>query len=301
MKKDLSASVRSKLLNLARNTGRDFQEITQRYVIERFLQRLSLSEHKQDFILKGAMLYVPWKLDDKRTTMDLDLLGFGNPDIKELKQKYIEICSTKVQNDGLIFHDKNVQVTAIREESLYDGVRIKASISLGSMRIRLQIDIGFGDQIVPEPIVMEFPALLNKTGPSIRSYSPETVIAEKFNAMIVLGMANSRLKDYFDIWMLSKHFEIKADLLRRAIIQTFEKRQTPFPEVKPVGLSDEFYQEESKTLQWKGFIRKQRHLNSLPELNIIGQEIETFLLPVVLNYDKNSTALKTWSPEKGWL
>ena len=186
MKKDLSASVRSKLLNLARNTGRDFQEITQRYVIERFLQRLSLSEHKQDFILKGAMLYVPWKLDDKRTTMDLDLLGFGNPDIKELKQKYIEICSTKVQNDGLIFHDKNVQVTAIREESLYDGVRIKASISLGSMRIRLQIDIGFGDQIVPEPIVMEFPALLNKTGPSIRSYSPETVIAEKFNAMIVL-------------------------------------------------------------------------------------------------------------------
>lgn len=298
--KDTSASVRARLLNLARSTGRDFQELTVRYTVERFLARLAESEHRERFILKGAMLYIPWKLDDKRTTMDLDLLGFGNPDMENLKTVFQEICDTAIEDDGLIFNKETVTVTQIREESVYDGVQIIVRVNLGSMPIRLQVDVGFGDQIVPAPQSAEFPALLAEHGPIIRSYSPETVIAEKFNAMIVLGMANSRMKDYFDIWMLSRNFTIEADVLREAIRQTFDKRHTDLPLDEPIALSEEFYSNDSKQSQWKGFVRKQRRLDSAPTLEEIIEVLRAFLLPVVFEIGKNALTVKTWSPENGW-
>lgn len=194
---DISASVRGRLLNLAKTTGRNFEELAIRYVVERFLARLAKSDHRDQFILKGAMLYTLWKLDTKRTTMDLDLLGCGSPDMENLKLELQQICETKVENDGLIFNKENLLLTQIREESVYDGVRAIIRVTLGTMRIRLQVDIGFGDQTVPASQSAEFPALLAERGPIIRSYSPETVIAEKFNAMIVLGMANSRIERLF--------------------------------------------------------------------------------------------------------
>lgn len=298
--KDVSASVRARLLNLARSAGRDFQELTIRYTVERFLARLAESEHRDQFILKGAMLYIPWKLDDKRTTMDLDLLGFGSPDMENLRMVFQQICDTEIEDDGLIFNKETVTVTQTREESVYDGVRIIVRVNLGSMPIRLQVDVGFGDQIVPAPQSAEFPALLAEHGPIIRSYSPETVIAEKFNAMIVLGMANSRLKDYFDIWMLSRNFTIEADVLREAIRQTFDKRHTELPLDEPIALSEEFYSNESKQSQWKGFVRKQRRLDSAPTLEEIIEVLRTFLLPVVFEIGKNALTVKTWSPENGW-
>ncbi len=298
--KDTSASVRARLLNLARSTGRDFQELTIRYTVERFLSRLAESEHRERFILKGAMLYIPWKLDDKRTTMDLDLLGFGSPDMENLKTVFQEICDTAIEDDGLIFNKETVTVTQIREESVYDGVRIIVRVNLGSMPIRLQVDVGFGDQIVPAPQSAEFPALLAEHGPIIRSYSPETVIAEKFNAMIVLGMANSRMKDYFDIWMLSRNFTIEADVLREAIRQTFDKRHTELPQDEPIALSKEFYTNDSKQSQWKGFVRKQRRLDSAPTLEEIIEVLRNFLMPVVFDISKDALPVKTWSPEKGW-
>ena len=298
--KDTSASVRARLLNLARSTGRDFQELTVRYTVERFLSRLAESEHRELFILKGAMLYIPWKLDNKRTTMDLDLLGFGNPDMENLKTVFQEICDTAIEDDGLIFNKDTVTVAQIREESVYDGVRIIVRVNLGAMPIRLQVDVGFGDQIVPAPQSAKFPALLAEHGPIIRSYSPETVIAEKFNAMIVLGMANSRMKDYFDIWMLSRNFTIEADVLREAIRQTFEKRHTELPLDEPIALSEEFFSNVSKQSQWKGFVRKQRRLDSAPTLEEIIEVLRTFLLPVVLEIGTDTLAVKTWSPDNGW-
>jgi predicted nucleotidyltransferase component of viral defense system len=298
--KNTSASIRARLLNLARATGRDFQELTIRYAVERFLARLTESEHKERFILKGAMLYIPWKLDDKRTTMDLDLLGFGSPDMENLKTVFQQICDTNIEDDGLIFNRESITITQIREESVYDGVRVIVSMTLDSMAIRLQVDVGFGDQIVPKPQAIEFPALLAEYGPVIRSYSPETVIAEKFNAMIVLGMANSRMKDYFDIWMLSRNFTIEANILREAIRQTFDKRHTEFPQNEPIALSEEFFRNESKQSQWKGFIRKQRRLDSAPSLSEIIEDLRTFLLPVVSEIDTEVLSVETWSPEKGW-
>jgi hypothetical protein len=298
--KNTSASVKSRLLNLSRKTGRDFQELTVRYTVERFLARLVASEHRERFILKGAMLYIQWKLDDKRTTMDLDLLGYGNPDIENLRKIFQQICKTEIKNDGLLFDRKNLTVTQIREESVYEGVRIIIPALLGSMTIRLQVDVGFGDQVVPEPQSAEFPALLAESGPFIRSYSPETVIAEKFNAMVVLGMANSRMKDYFDIWMLSRNFIIEADILGKAIVETFKKRHTELPQHDPIALSEDFFINEFKKNQWKGFLRKQQRLVSMPDLAEIIDVIRNFLLPIVSEINTGTSKVKEWSPERGW-
>lgn len=298
--KDMSASVRGRLLNLAKSTGRDFQEITIRYAVERFLARLAESEHRDRFILKGAMLYIPWKLDDKRTTMDLDLLGFGSPDRDNLILVFRAICEVEIEDDGLRFDGKSVTARAIREEAIYDGVRMMVNVALGAMRIRLQVDVGFGDHIVPEPECSEFPALLAEHGPVVRVYSPETVIAEKFHAMAVLGMANSRMKDYFDIWMLSRNFTINGAILGAAIEQTFAKRQTSLPKTEPTGLSEEFSSNEQKQRQWDGFLRRQRRLDSAPGLPVIVEANRGFLVPIVTSIATDEEFKLTWSPDQGW-
>ena len=272
-----------------------------RYVVERFLARLAESEHRNRFILKGAMLYIPWKLEDKRTTMDLDLLGFGSPDVENLSRIFRQICDAEIADDGLVFDKESVTATPIREESVYDGVRVIVRAALGEMLIRLQVDVGFGDQIVPEPQLSEFPALLAEHGPKIRLYSPETVIAEKFNAMVLLGMANSRMKDYFDIWMLSRNFTIEGAVLRDAVRQTFAKRQTALPDTEPIGLSKEFASNESKRRQWQGFVRRQCKQDSLPDLTEIVAAIRDFLMPVVTTIVEIAPAPEsTWAPAQGW-
>jgi hypothetical protein len=298
--KDMGASVRARLLNLARSTGRDFQALTIRYAVERFLARLVESAHRDRFILKGAMLYIPWNLDDKRTTMDLDLLGFGSPDLENLSQAFRQICGVEIVDDGLTFDPESVTVMPIREESVYDGIRVVIRVALGTMLIRLQVDVGFGDQIVPEPQPSEFPALLAEHGPVIRLYSPETVIAEKFNAMVLLGMANSRMKDYFDIWMLSRNFTIEETVLREAIRQTFAKRQTALPETEPIGLSTEFASNESKQRQWQGFVRRQRKQDSLPNLAEVLAAIRGFIMPAVVEISATTPSSMIWTPDQGW-
>lgn len=297
---DISASIRARLLNLARSTSRDFNELAVRYTVERFLARLAASEYRDKFILKGAMLYIPWKLDDKRTTMDLDLLGFGNSDLKSLQRVFRQICDTTVENDGIEFDNESIALSMIREEAFYDGVRVIARATLDTMHLRLQIDVGFGDQIVPAPQETEFPPLLAEHGPMIYSYSPETVIAEKFNAMTVLGMANSRLKDYFDIWMLSQSFTIEADILLEAIRLTFRKRRTEFPQQETVALSEVFSGNESKQKQWQGFIRKQRKQKTVPGLPEIIEALRIFLLPIISGINTGVLSVKTWQPSQGW-
>lgn len=297
---DISASVRARLLNLSKTTNRDFQELTVRYTIERFLARLVESQYREEFILKGAMLYIPWKLDETRTTMDLDLLGYGDPDVDNMKIVFQNICSTVVEDDGLVFIQDSVTVNQIREESVYDGVRGIIQVKLGTMNIRLQVDVGFGDQIIPTPMNAEFPAIFAKQGPIIRAYSPETVIAEKFNAMVVLGMANSRMKDYYDIWMLSKSFSFDLSILREAIEQTFLKRKNDLPEFEPVGLSEDFINDLNKRTQWKGFLKKQKRIYSAPDLKEIVLCIRKFILPTLSNLDSRTDVSKRWHFENGW-
>lgn len=299
-RKDMSASVRARLLNLARSRGRDFQEVVVRYTVERFLTRLVSSAHRDRFVLKGAMLYVAWKLDDKRTTMDLDLLGIGSPDPEHLAQVFREICEVQTEDDGLVFDKDSVMAAPIREASIYDGVRVIVRVRLGVMPIRLQIDVGFGDAIFPAARPSEFPALLAEHGPVVKAYSPETVIAEKFNAMILLGMANSRMKDYFDIWMLSQRFTIEGAVLREAILSTFAKRQTQLPESEPIGLSDEFSDNESKLLQWRGFVKRRKHQETTPSLYDVVKVIREFLMPVITSVAPSVPVPAIWSSPNGW-
>lgn len=298
--RNTSASVRDRLLNLSRSSNRDFQELTMRYVVERFIARLVRSEYGDRFILKGAMLYIPWKLEDKRTTMDLDLLGFCSPDLENVTRIFREICEIEIEDDGLTFDAESVTATSIREESVYEGVRVIIRVALAAMLIRLQVDVGFGDKIVPDPKPSEFPALLAEDGPVIRSYSPETVIAEKFNAMVILGMANSRMKDYFDIWMLSRNFAFDGSTLREAVRQTFAGRQTALPITEPICLSDEFSKNESKQHQWQGLVRRRHKQETLPDLIKIVADIREFLMPIISGISKVNSHTTKWSPGRGW-
>ncbi len=298
--KDVSASIAARLLNLARSTGSDFQELAIRYAVECFLARLAESEHQDQFILKDAMLYIPWKLDDKRTTMDLDLLGFTSSNMESLKQIFRQIIDVEINNDGLFFDKDHLTITKIREDSIYDGVRVIMRFFLGTMSIRLQVDVGFGDTVVPAPKSTEFPALLAEHGPIVRMYSPETVIAEKFKAMVVLGMANSRMKDSYDIWMLSRNFTFEVDMLKEAIEQTFSKRCTEVPENEPTALSTDFSNNESKQHQWKGFNQKQKKLELVPCLSEIIEIHRTFLMPIVSGINKGVLDVNVWLSERGW-
>lgn len=298
--KSISAAVRARLLNLARSTGRDFQELIVRYTVERFLARLAASVHRDRFVLKGAMLYITWNLDNKRTTMDLDLLGFGNPTPENLAHIFEQICEVEIAGDGLVFDKESIEAVPIREDSIYDGVRVIVRVRLGVMPIRLQVDVGFGDVVVPNPRLAEFPALLDEHGPMVRVYSPETVIAEKFSAMVVLGMANSRMKDYFDIWMLSRNFTFEGTVLREAILQTFARRQTILSDIEPVGLSDEFSANDSKLRQWQGFVKRLRRKETPSDFSQIVAAARGLLMPVAYSISKSAPVPGVWSAPNGW-
>jgi hypothetical protein len=197
--RNIAASHRAKLLKLARSRGDDFQFLLGRWIIERFLYRLAGSKHKNDFVLKGAMLFLAWDGELYRPTKDLDLLGFGSADLTEVTGRIREICSASA-DDGIVFNVDGIDGERIKEDAEYEGVRVLVPASLDGARVIMQIDVGFGDKVDPPPQELSFPTLLPLEAPVIRTYPPEAVIAEKFHAMVVLGIANSRMKDFFDIW-----------------------------------------------------------------------------------------------------
>jgi hypothetical protein len=263
-------------LNLAQRSGQDFQAVVLRYVVERFLARLANGPHKDRFVLKGAMLFVVWKLEDKRSTLDLDLLGLGDNDPATLTHVMQEVFQTPVNKDGLTFLPESLKAEAIREAAAYEGVRIRGTVFLGTMSVRIQIDVGFGDTVVPSAALLEFPALLDAQGPLIHVYSPESVIAEKYHAMVVLGMANSRMKDYLDLWVLLQHFPLEPRTVEQAIRQTFDRRRTSLPGETPIGLSEEFAGSDLKQRQWAAFRRRQRLESTVPDLHEIIADIGNF-------------------------
>ena len=251
-KKDLPASVRARLLNLAKQRGEDLDLVLKRYGIERLLFRMSQSAHKDAFVLKGAMLFELWMGRAHRTTKDLDLLGSGTTDIPRLEGIFRELCMLPVDPDGLEFLPESVKGVEIREDNLYQGVRITLRAKLGAARIALQVDIGFGDAVYPAPEEVEYPSLLGFPCPRLRAYSQATVVAEKFH----VGLVNSRLKDYHDIWTILHAFEVPPDTLRQAIQATFQRRKTEIPSSIPIGLSRTFATDPQKQVQWKAFLRK---------------------------------------------
>ncbi|RTL94242.1 nucleotidyl transferase AbiEii/AbiGii toxin family protein [Nitratireductor sp. ac15] len=252
--KNVGASVRARLLQLAKTSGQSFDLVLTRFALERLLFRLSQSRHADRFVLKGAMLMMSWFEDPHRGTRDLDLLGFGDPEPEAMLATFRDILAVN-DDDGVEFDVDALRVDRIREELEYGGLRLRTTASISGARISLTIDIGFGDAMEPGAEMLDYPSMLAFPAPRLRAYARETVIAEKFQAMVALGRANSRMKDFYDIWILSKSFDFAGDRLARAIAATFARRETTIPVDLPDALTPAFANDEQKQRQWNAFVR----------------------------------------------
>ncbi|WP_338832617.1 nucleotidyl transferase AbiEii/AbiGii toxin family protein [Bradyrhizobium sp. 27S5] len=250
--KNMGASVRARLMAISRDRNQTFQLVLTNYVLERLLYRLSQTKHRERFVLKGAMLLTKWFDDPLRPTQDLDFLGFGDDDPDEMVKTFREICAVPFE-DGVVFDIEGVQIDRIREELEYGGLRIKTNATVDTARVRVLIDIGFGDAVEPGIAEMDLPVMLDFPAPHLRAYARETVIAEKFQAMVMLGRANSRMKDFYDVWALSRASEFTDDRLARAIAATFARRNTEIPSVLPDALMPAFAADVVKVQQWNAF------------------------------------------------
>jgi hypothetical protein len=298
---NIAASVRQRLLSLSRTEGRDFQEVLTRYALERLLYRLGRTAHHDQFILKGALLFSLWMDERHRATQDMDLLGRGAPEPTRLVSVFQDICVAEVPDDGLVFHAESVVGGFIREDSTYGGVRLKLRANLERARIPLQVDIGFGDAVVPDPEEREFPALLDFPAPRVIAYRRETSIAEKFLALVSLGMDNSRMKDYFDLWLLSDEFPFDGETLGQAVEACFVRRSVSLPSAVPVGLTADFWQNSSKKTQWNAFVRQRVATpDALPAFGIVVSQIAEFLLPVLECLQRGQQFSATWAAGGPW-
>ena len=276
--RNVGASVRQRLLNLAHARGQPMELLLTRYALERLLHRLSLSRHRERFVLKGAMLLATWFDEPHRATRDVDLLGYGDAAEDALLATFREIMAVEA-DDGVTFDLKGLRIEAIREEVEYGGWRLRTTAALAGARIPITVDIGFGDAVEPGVEDIDLPVLLDLPSPYLRAYPPETVVAEKFHAMVALGRANSRMKDYYDVWMLTSAFELDQERLRRAILATFARRSTAIPAEVPDGLSDAFATDPGKQRQWDAFAINLS--GSVPEFPRVVRELQALLMVLV--------------------
>ena len=298
--RDLAASVRQRLQNLSRQRGEDPNLVLARYAIERLLYRLSVSPYADRFVLKGALLFALWTGRMHRPTRDLDMLGYGDNSSEALADLFTSLCTESAVADGLQFDPNAILVTEIREDQDYVGHRVYVLAKLGNARIRLHVDIGLGDVVVPAPEEVDYPVLLpGSPRPHLRAYPKETVVAEKLHAMVVRGMANSRMKDFYDLSVMAREFRFDGATLSHAIAATFERRVTPMPEGVPVALTDEFVSDPAKLAQWQAFVK--RSALGAPDLQlaqVIG-DLRTFLLPLLTASARGAFA-KRWLPAGPW-
>lgn len=294
-KKNIAASVHQRLYNHAKENGEDFNLLLIRFANERFLYRLSVSDYKDCFLLKGASLFTLWFNHPHRPTRDVDLLGFGSSEMADIEKVFRDICNVETE-DGLIFKADSVKGAEIKEGQEYHGIRILLMAFLGNARINLQIDVGFGDAVTPETKVEEFPTVLDFPAPKLKVYPKETVVAEKFEALVKLGMLNSRMKDFWDLRLMISEFEFGGALLQQAIQATFERRGTLFPETPPLALTEEFSGDKGKQTQWNAFLRKNK-LTDSGDLKQIIDSLQSFFLPLIKAEKEQATFNKDWIEE----
>ena len=296
--RNISASVRDRLLNKARAEKLDYNLLLTRYALERMLYRLSISKQRDQFLLKGALLFDLWFDVPHRPTHDADFLGFGSAEIPHIEEIFRDICRIEVE-DGIAFQPDTVKAAEIRKEANYAGVRVTVLGMLDSARCPVQIDIGFGDAVVPGPDEVHYPVILGEMPePHLHVYPRYTVVAEKLEALTSLGMLNSRMKDYFDLWILAKHSDFDGQILSRAVAETFDRRRTVIPTGLPIGLSDEFISDAQKAKQWQGFLRKNA-LDPMPLATVVA-DLRDFLMPVLVAIAAGGSHDYPWRAGTGW-
>ncbi len=294
MSADRSASVLARLLNRSRSTGENYNLLLSRFAIERLLYRLSVSPHAGSFVLKGALLFALWYDTPHRPTRDADLLGFGADDADTLRSTFTAICAIDA-DDGVRYETSDMRIAPIREDNVYGGLRLNIPAFIGSARLPVQVDIGFGDAITPAPETVTFPTLLDElAAPSLRAYPVYTVIAEKLHAMVVLGMNNSRMKDFSDLAVIARTSELDGSTLVDAIRATFARRNTSLPKSVPAALTAEFSSNPIKAQQWRAFVTK-AGLQST-SLDAVVETLAEFLGPALAACSLSSDFEPRWNP-----
>ena len=298
---NIGASVRARLQNVARKKQANFQRILTRYALERLLFRLSVSPHKNRFVLKGAMLYAAWLEDPFRTTRDLDILSLESRETEPLVAIFRDICVQAVDEDGLIFATEHIVAEPIRDDRTYVGLRLRTSARLATAVIPVQVDIGFGDAVTPGPLELEFPVLLDQPAPVLYAYPRDTVAAEKFEAIVALDLANSRMKDFYDLLAMSRLFAFKGVTLAAAIHATFERRATAVPRECPPSLTGVFSDDPQKVQQWRSFLAREPLLIDEPDLPTVVREIGDFIMPAAHGAIDERQMPGRWTSDGGWI
>ncbi len=299
--RNLEASIRHRLLNHARAINADPMLVQLWYGLERFLYRLSVSEYRERFVLKGALLFRVWETDAFRPTRDADMLAFLAADEAVLRRVIAEIAGFAVVEDGLVFEADSIRIEVIRQAQEYGGYRVTLQARLGNSRIPLQIDVGFGDAVTPHTEDLAYPTLLEFPAPNLRTYPRETVVAEKFEAIVSLGMINSRMKDFYDLWVLSRRYPFDGNVLSAAIGATFERRGTEIPPGIPVGLGDAFAADPVHQQQWLAFLnRETRDVAEGVSLDQVLRDLAAFLLPAAVAARAGDEFRPHWQADRGW-
>ena len=298
--RNIGASVRDRLKRRADARKENFQLVLVRYAIERLLYRIGASEHGSQFVLKGAMLFSLWAREPYRSTGDLDLLGYGDAGLERLVAVFADICRTPVPPDGMLFEPGSIVAEATRARDEYSGARLKLMAFIDSAAIRVQIDIGFGDIVTPAAVEVDFPSLVDMPAPRLRAYPPETVVAEKFQAIVALGMANTRMKDFFDIWMISQLFAFDGMVLAQAVRMTFLHRGTPFPSQTPAALTDAFALDKRRQVQWQAFLGRTAVKRQTGSLAAPVDAIAAFVMPPTRALASREPFDRTWRPGGPW-
>lgn len=297
--KNVVASVLARLRNTSKSNGVPFQQVLQQYAMERFLYRVSKSRHAQSVILKGALLLKTSGIPNARPTMDIDMLRKGKADQASLVALIKDCATLEVETDGLTFLDSTLTAEEITKDSEYKGTRILMDARMDNVRLRLQIDFGVGDIIVPGPRVIEYPVFLGGDTIQLLAYPVESAVAEKLQAMVALGSANSRMKDFYDVWICSKHLDFDTDRLLKAISATFKNRETPIPAQEFEALTGTFA--AAHRVQWNAFVRKMGEEELIDRFGKIIEDIKTFAMPAFRSLASGDKIAQQWRTGNGWV
>jgi predicted nucleotidyltransferase component of viral defense system len=296
---NLPASIHARLRNVAEERGLPTQVILQHYALERFLYRLSQTDYKNDFVLRGGLIFAGWGIDLRRPTLDIDLLGYTATAINSLEEITTEICDYPVEPDGLRFDPESIRAEEIMESRKYPGVRVKFDSYLGNVHIRMQIDFGFDDQITPHAIDIQYPTILDFSPPVLYGYPYETLIAEKTQSLITLGDANTRMKDFYDVWLLIHQVELDGKTLSTAILNTFRKRNTEIPQNLSEAISDSYAVQQEN--QWQAFLNSSDLAGKdIPSFEQIIAEIKKFIDPLFSETSQGAKLAPNWHPSGNW-
>ena len=298
--RNVAASVRARLSNRAAERKENVQLALTRYAIERLLYRISISPHNRQFVLKGAMLFSVWTPMPYRASGDLDLLGYGNSAPEFVLGVFREICGVEAPDDGVTFKADTLRVEVARAEDEYSGVRLTMTADIAGALLPVQVDIGFGDAVTPGVQVIDYPSLLDMPLPKLQAYPPETVIAEKFQALVELGMLNSRMKDFFDIWAISETFSFDGRVLADAIGATFDRRSTALPKEMPIALTDEFSGSPAKQAQWQGFLRRTAIALAPAPFPELQHKVASFVMPPIQAIAIGDVFAQRWEAGGPW-